>query len=249
MTDEIKNQLQLLRQRQQQQQLDDNQNTITSYFSGGNNIYYGIPRTVLDRNFQRSGDNINDINDINNEKQKNNNNDDPKRKYYDEYETIGKDVEKWALRMIREETTTNNDNGWTEIFCSKAFCRKFNTNHNNNNNNTSTSTSTSTRQYIKWIPDSRDRKHQGDVVDLNNQNQNSNQNQDSNLQKHPCMKLIATINAPYPIVCRYLSERNRFKEYNSLLIDQKDIEILNSYSKICWSQSKKLCKFYIVCCM
>ena len=56
------------------------------------------------------------------------------------------------------------------------------------------------------------------------------------------MKLIATINAPYPIVCRYLSDRNNFQEYNSLLIKQKDIKIINSYSKICWSQSKKLCK-------
>lgn len=59
-------------------------------------------------------------------------------------------------------------------------------------------------------------------------------------QKHPCMKLIATIDAPFPVVCRYLSEKDRFREYNSLLVDQEDVEILTPHSKICWSQSKKL---------
>ena len=40
------------------------------------------------------------------------------------------------------------------------------------------------------------------------------------------MKLYATIDAPIHIVCRYLSQEHRYREYNSLLIDQKDIEHL-----------------------
>lgn len=54
------------------------------------------------------------------------------------------------------------------------------------------------------------------------------------------MRLHSVIDAPFPIVCRYLSQEKRYKEYNSLLVDQKDVEELTPHSKICWSQSKKL---------
>jgi uncharacterized protein with PQ loop repeat len=262
--DKFKNRL--LSIRQQYQANDDK--TVTSLFSShdGGSIYYGIPRTILDSNFQRrhrrrrgdSGSSSSNINENNDDEQQHNNDIIKRQQYYEEYETIGKDVEKWALKMIREETTTKtnnnnndndniNDNGWKEIYCSKAFRHKFNTNHNHNHNNNNNTSSippriTTTRQYIKWIPDSRDPKHQGSNVNHNN---NSSKNQKPKVQLHPCMKLIATIHAPSPIVCRYLSDRTNFQDYNSLLIEQKDLKIINSYSKICWSQSKKLCKFLL----
>jgi len=140
------------------------------------------------------------------------------------FETIGIDVEKWADKLLCEGNTNNgvvgieDENGWTEILCTKAFRHKF----NNGNNSTS---SPITRQWVKWMVDSR--------------GENAYPNDD---QKHPCMKLFATIDAPFPIVCRYLSEKDRFREYNSLLVDQEDVEVLTSHSKICWSQTNKLRK-------
>ena len=150
-----------------------------------------------------------------------------KRRYHDGYETIGRDVEKWAEELLCEGKSNNgvvgieDENGWSEIFCAKAFRHKF-----NNGNNSTTSI---TRQWVKWMVDSRGRHAYPDDD-----------------QKHPCMKLFATIDAPFPIVCRYLSEKDRFREYNSLLVDQEDVEVLTSHSKICWSQSKKLRKSSIL---
>eukprot|EP00537_Pseudo-nitzschia_pungens_P006145 CAMPEP_0172369708 /NCGR_PEP_ID=MMETSP1060-20121228/34084_1 /TAXON_ID=37318 /ORGANISM="Pseudo-nitzschia pungens, Strain cf. cingulata" /LENGTH=363 /DNA_ID=CAMNT_0013094729 /DNA_START=405 /DNA_END=1496 /DNA_ORIENTATION=- len=146
-----------------------------------------------------------------------------KRRYYDGFERIGREVENWADDILREANDRQNngilgvadEDGWTEVFCAKALRHKF--------NNGRKSSTPVTRQWVKWMKDSR-----GPHADPNDS------------QKHPCMKLIATIDAPFPIVCRYLSEKDRFREYNSLLIDQEDVEILTPHSKICWSQSKKL---------
>jgi hypothetical protein len=147
-----------------------------------------------------------------------------KRRYLNGYESIGKDVEKWADEIMHEGDSDNgnsivgeqNKDGWIEVFCAKALRSKFNSEDNS---------VPITRQWVKWMKDSRE-KH-ADPYDN---------------QKHPCMKLFATIDAPFPIVCRYLSEKDRFREYNSLLIDQEDVEVLTPHSKICWSQSKKLRK-------
>jgi hypothetical protein len=148
-----------------------------------------------------------------------------KRRYLDGYESIGKDVEKWAEKMLRKEDSNTinsifgveNKDGWTEVFCARALRSKFNIGNK--------SPVPTTRQWVKWMKDSREQYAEPDDD-----------------QKHPCLKLVATIDAPFPIVCRYLSEKERFREYNSLLIDQEDVEILTPHSKICWSQSKKLRK-------
>lgn len=154
------------------------------------------------------------------------NNDDvslARRKYLDGYERIGRDVEKWAGKMLRKESHDDvssivgidSKDGWTEVICAKALRSNLNDSKNN--------TVPITRQWIKWMKDSRE--------------QYADPEDD---QKHPCMKLIAIIDAPFATVCHYLSEKHRFREYNSLLINQEDVEILTPHSKICWSQSKKL---------
>jgi hypothetical protein len=107
-------------------------------------------------------------------------------------------------------TSSDEEGGWKEVECNKALRHRFNPHGN-------------TKQYIKWMRDSR-----GTHAKENDQ------------QNHPCMRLHATIDAPLEIVCRYLSQEHRYKEYNSLLVDQKDVEELTPHSKICWSKSKQL---------
>lgn len=178
-------------------------------------FYYGIPRMAIE-----SFDS-NDTTEVG-ESDEQNEGDKislAKRRYYDRYERIGRDVEKWAGEILREGNDeirgVEDEDGWTEVFCAKALRHRF-----NGGNQRSTPIA---RQWIKWMKDSR-----GDDADPYDN------------QKHPCMKLIATIDAPFPIVCRYLSEKDRGLEYNSLLVDQEDLEILTPHSKICWSQTKKL---------
>lgn len=115
-------------------------------------------------------------------------------------------------RWAEELLAENNDieAGWTAIECNKAFRNKYNKHG-------------STKQYVKWMRDSReDHANQKDT------------------KKHPCMKLYSTIDAPFHLVCQYLSQGHRYREYNSLLVDQRDVEELTPDSKICWSQTKKL---------
>jgi len=115
------------------------------------------------------------------------------------------------VELWSREMLDNNDDGWKEVEC--AFKRKFNPNDE-------------TKQWVKWMKDSR-------------RDGNTNNNNEQN-KLHPCMKLRTTINAPYHLVCRYLSQEDRYREYNSLLVDQKDLEVITPHSKICWSQTKKI---------
>lgn len=80
-----------------------------------------------------------------------------------------------------------------------------------------------TQQFLKWMRDSRE-----DATDSN---------------IHPCMKLTSTIDAPLEVVCLYLSQQNRSREYNSLLVRQRVVQVLTPHSQICWGQSPQLCKF------
>ena len=96
-------------------------------------FYYGMPRTFIESFApnRRDGDNNiiatgNDDDDVSLAKRRN-------------FETIGIDVEKWADKLLCEGNTNNgvvgieDENGWTEILCTKAFRHKF----NNGNNSTS----------------------------------------------------------------------------------------------------------------
>jgi hypothetical protein len=104
--------------------------------------------------------------------------------------------------------------GWNRVDCNKALKRRFNPHGE-------------TLQWVKWMKDPRGRAHR----------------ECDGHQNHPCMKLVGTIDAPMHIVCRYLSQAHRYREYNSLLVNQRDLEELDPHSKICWSQTKKLRKY------
>lgn len=180
-------------------------------------FYYGIPLTVIEPIAANKGEGDSDVRA--DETDHAGDISLAKHRYLDEYENIGLDVEKWAETMLEEEHSNGivDKDGWNEVFCLKSLRSKFDSGNDKS--------IPFTRQWVKWMKDSRE------------------QNADpSDNKKHPCMKLVATIDAPFPIVCRYLSEKNRFREYNSLLIDQEDVEVLTPHSKICWSQSKKLRK-------
>ena len=57
---------------------------------------------------------------------------------------------------------------------------------------------------------------------------------------YPCIKVLATIDAPMDTVCAYLSQESAFPEYNDVVTDYKDVEEISSHSKICWSQSPQI---------
>mmetsp|Transcript_50928 Transcript_50928/g.99643 ORF Transcript_50928/g.99643 Transcript_50928/m.99643 type:complete len:364 (+) Transcript_50928:65-1156(+) len=130
-----------------------------------------------------------------------------------EFEKIGREVEDWAEAMLAE---SGRDGSFVlpGTNWTKVDCNKALKRVLNPNSKT--------LQYVKWLPDSR------------------GTHADASSKLHPCMKVYAEIDAPFDLVCRYLSQEQRYKEYNSLLIDQKDVEELTPSSKICWSQTKKL---------
>jgi len=187
-------------------------------------FYYGIPGSAIDTFLPHrgaiGGTNAEDGDNDNDNGDSDDNNDTvvedeltrAKRRYLEHFERIGTDVEAWAHDTMRSSHEDRESGGWHEVLCAKALRKKF-----------SDKNVPRTRQWVKWMTDSREEHAvRGDS------------------QKHPCMKLVATIDAPFEIVCRYLSEKDRFREYNSLMVDQEDVEILTPHSKICWSQSKKL---------
>ena len=90
-----------------------------------------------------------------------------------------------------------------------------------------------TKCYLKWLSDSR-------------------KNEDETL--YPCMKIIATLNAPYEHVCNYLSNPLHISEYNDLVIQHEDVEDISSNSKICWSSCPQILflkprDFVTFCCL
>jgi hypothetical protein len=164
-------------------------------------FYYGIKRNT-----------INSINQVHRKKQPSIQQGNDAR--LAKFKIIGQSVERWAGKLLSEEN--GHKTGWVPISCNKALKRKYNENG-------------SVKQYIKWMPDSREQ-----FADTGDK------------KYHPCMKLYATIDAPLHIVCKYLSQEHRYREYNSLLIDQRDIEEIAPDAKICWSQTKKLRKYTAV---
>jgi len=131
-----------------------------------------------------------------------------------EFESIAQDVEAWAEAMLNESyrhgQSIRPGTNWTSVQCHRGLRNKLNPHGR-------------TKQWVRWMVDSREGH-----ADASSQ------------QLHPCMKVYAEIDAPLDVVCKYLSQEKRYKEYNSLLVDQEDVEELTPYSKICWSQTKKL---------
>jgi len=141
-----------------------------------------------------------------------------------EFEQIARDTEEWAKATLAETEslqgsativgTSMETDGWVPIECNRALKQKYNPHG-------------TTHQFVKWMVDSRE-KH----ADTSSPERRTH--------LHPCVVLYGDLDAPFDLVCRYLSQEQRFKEYNSLLIDSDTVEVLTPHSKICWSQTKKL---------
>jgi len=58
--------------------------------------------------------------------------------------------------------------------------------------------------------------------------------------EYPCIKCVATIDAPLEDVCTYLSQESAAPDYNDVVYKSKDIEEVSLNAKICWSQSPQI---------
>ena len=58
--------------------------------------------------------------------------------------------------------------------------------------------------------------------------------------EYPCMKVCGIIDAPLEDVCTYLAQEDTLPEYNDLVVEHKDVEVLAPHCKICWSQTPQI---------
>ena len=177
-----------------------------------------------------------------------------------EFNQIAKDVEKWAEDLLSQNDVKNvpkkyhgSDEGgyWYELKCRKPH--KFNANGE-------------TRLFLNWMKDSRGEKyarkqqneyhHHGESGTKYGKRgkKGRESSEDSSAatistKLHPCMKVISTINAPFEDVCLYLSQPKHYRDYNTLLVNVRDIQDLSHDSKLCWGQTPKLCKFNQTVCI
>ena len=113
-------------------------------------------------------------------------------------------------RWAEQIKNEGEDHGWTEVHCSKLF-------------RTSLNPDGRTQAFIKWMKDSR-----GEDADIDDD------------REYPCIKVCSTIEAPIDVVSRYLSQEDRSKEYNDLIVQHNDLEELSPSSKIVWGASPKI---------
>lgn len=103
------------------------------------------------------------------------------------------------------------EEGWVYAPCNKLFKKKFNP-------------SDTVKCFMKWIPDPR-----GEDADPN----------DGGIS-YPCIKVYATIDASYDQVCHFLADEGNLPDYNDLVIQNRDLEDIDSHSKICWGRSPQI---------
>lgn len=104
----------------------------------------------------------------------------------------------------------NEEDGWQSIECNKMFRGNLNREGQ-------------TTAYLKWMKDSR-----GEEATKKDN------------REYPCIRVHTTIDAPMEEVCLYLSQEQRAREYNDLVIKHKDLEELTSHSKICWGETPQI---------
>jgi hypothetical protein len=97
--------------------------------------------------------------------------------------------------------------GWKEVNCNKVLEASYNKHG-------------CTKAYLKWMKDSR----------------GSHANPDDD-REYPCLKVFTTIDAPLEIVCQYLSDEQKFQEYNDLVVKHKQVEEIAPHAQICWGQT------------
>lgn len=127
-------------------------------------------------------------------------------------EQIGKDVEDWATELLFEKSPEANAD-WKAVSCNKMVKKKFNREGR-------------TQVYLKWMPDSRDKK---DIESTS-----------STSSTYPCLKCYSTIDAPFDTVCSFLSNPDKMPLYNELVVDHADIEEITPHSKITWCKCPKI---------
>ena len=101
-------------------------------------------------------------------------------------------------------------NGWTEVLCNKMLAKSVNPDGR-------------TTCYIGWMKDSRgENAVPGDERD------------------YPAVKVFSTIDGPLGDVCTYLSRQEHMTDYNGILTEQKELEIISPHSKICVAKSPQV---------
>lgn len=68
----------------------------------------------------------------------------------------------------------------------------------------------------------------------------SDDNKSGSTQTYPCVKCIATIDAPLDDVCSFLADKDNVPLYNELVVGHRDVEEITPHSKITWCQSPKI---------
>lgn len=101
--------------------------------------------------------------------------------------------------------------GWKTISCNSFVKKKFNKDGR-------------TEVYLKWLPDSRE-----EYVDKDNAE-----------QEYPCIKCYSTIDAPMDQVCAFLANEKTVPQYNELVEDHADVEVITPHSKITWTLMPKV---------
>lgn len=106
----------------------------------------------------------------------------------------------------------DEDHGWSIVNCNKMFKKTFNPDD-------------TISCFLKWMPDSRE---EGEEV--------------KSLQEGdcPCLKIYATLDASFEQVCHFLSMEENLSVYNDLVVKARDVEEIDSHSKICWGQSPQI---------
>mmetsp|Transcript_61253 Transcript_61253/g.72722 ORF Transcript_61253/g.72722 Transcript_61253/m.72722 type:complete len:620 (+) Transcript_61253:169-2028(+) len=105
------------------------------------------------------------------------------------------------------------EDGWEEVKCSKLLRGRY-TNHD------------SVKCYLKWIPDARRRADDDE--------------EKGRKTCFPCIKVLATIDAPLEKVTRYLSNPDTIPEYNDLVVEHEDVEQISHHSKITWGKCPQI---------
>ena len=106
----------------------------------------------------------------------------------------------------------DEDHGWSVVHCNKMFKNKFNPDD-------------TIQCFLKWMPDSREKGPDVEFLDDGD---------------FPCIKVYATLDASYEQVCHYLANESNLPEYNDLVVKNRDVEEIDSHSKICWGQSPQI---------
>ena len=137
-----------------------------------------------------------------------------RRKRNKMFEKMGRDVENWADRLFSENGEGDEEaegGAWKEVKCNRVVKQKFNPEGR-------------IRCWMMWMGDSRE----------------EHARQDDGSKEYPCIKVVATVDAPIDHVCDFLSREEYMPDYNELVCAHRDLEEITPHSKITWSQCPQI---------